>query len=273
MNAIWLFQTAFALQLLAVAFFAGYAVSPNRSFSVMATLTLGFALGLQCLFTLFLAMHNGSLPLGNAFEALNFWALLFTGLTLGLERRYQMGLLGAFLVPFSALLMLMGIRFSHVAAGAELPVGGLFLLLHVGLPMAGYALFTASAGVAIAWLIEERQIKTLHLGPVYELPALEVLENLATRLASWGLLGLSIGLVAGFVAHRDEFVVRLGSDPKIAMSFLAWLFYAASLLLRRGGLRGRRFAYLLLLGFGALFFSYYLVNVFWGGHAFAAQGH
>jgi ABC-type transport system involved in cytochrome c biogenesis permease subunit len=272
MNAFWLFQTAFALQLLAVALFAGYAVKPSRNFSVAATLTLGFALGLQCLFTLLVAFHNSSLPLGNAFEALNFWALLFTALALRLEWRYQMGLLGAFLAPFSALLMLMGIRFSHVADGAELPVGGIFLFLHVGLPMAGYALFTASAGVAMAWLIEARQIKTLHLGPVYELPALEVLEKLATRLAAWGLLGLSAGLLAGFLGNREQFVVHLGSDPKIAMSFMAWLFYAASLLLRKGGLRGKRFAYLLLLGFVALFFSYYLVNVFWGGHAFAAQG-
>jgi ABC-type transport system involved in cytochrome c biogenesis permease subunit len=268
MNAFWLFQTAFVLELCAVALFAGYAVRPLRNFSVAASFVLAFAAALQLFFTLILALNAGRLPLGNAFEALNFWSLLFTLLALRLEWRYQMGLLGAFLAPFSALLMLMGIRFSHVADGPELPLGDLFLFLHVALPMAGYALFTASAGVAIAWFIEERQLKTLHLGISYELPALETLERLAMRLAAWGLLGLSIGLCAGFFGNREQFVVHLGTDPKVAMSLLTWLFYAACLLLRQGGLRGRRFAGLLLLGFLGLFFSYYLVNVFWGGHGF-----
>ena len=34
MNAFWMYQTAFALQLLAVALFMGYAVKPLRNFSV-----------------------------------------------------------------------------------------------------------------------------------------------------------------------------------------------------------------------------------------------
>jgi ABC-type uncharacterized transport system permease subunit len=182
-----------------------------------------------------------------------------------------MGLLGAFLAPCSALLLLMGIRFSHVAAGSELPVAGWFLFLHVALPMAGYALFTASAAVAAAWFIEERQLRSLHLGLSYELPALETLEGLAKRLTAWGLLGLSIGLLMGVFGNREAFSVHFGTDPKIAMSFFAWLFYSACLLLHKGGLRGRRFAGLLLLGFIVLFFSYYLVNVFWGGHGFGGQ--
>lgn len=268
MNAFWLYQCAFALQVLAVALFTGYAARPSRSFSYAATLLLLSSVCLQLLFTLLLALHSGTVPLGNAFEALNLWSLLFAGLTLRLEWRYQMGLLGAFLVPFSALLMLMGIRFSHVAAATELPAGAVFLFLHVALPMAGYALFTAGAGVAMAWFIEERQLKTLHLGLSYELPALEVLEGLAMRLTAWGLLGLSLGLLAGFLGNRELFVLHLGSDPKVAMSFFTWLFYAAALLLRKGGLRGRRFSLLLLIGFVGLFFSYYLVNVFWGGHSF-----
>jgi ABC-type transport system involved in cytochrome c biogenesis permease subunit len=268
MNAFWLYQCAFALQLLAVALFMGYAVRPARNFSVAATFSLGLAAALQLLFTLILAAHAGELPLSNAFEALNLWALLFSLVTLRLEWRYQMGLLGAFLAPFSALLMLMGVRFAHVAGGSDLPMHSSFLLLHVGLPMAGYALFTASAGVALAWFIEARQLKRLHLGSSYSLPALETLEGLAYRLAAWGLLGLSLGLISGFLGNREQFSVRLSSDPKIAMSFIAWLFYASCLLLHKGGLRGRRFAGLLFCGFIALFFSYYIVNVFWGGHGF-----
>jgi ABC-type transport system involved in cytochrome c biogenesis permease subunit len=269
MPNFWLFQFAFILELLAVALFVGYAARPVRNFSVAATFSLAMAAALQILFTLCLAIQNGRLPLGNDFEALNFWSLTFALLALRLEWRYQMGLLGAFLAPLAALLMLMGIRFSHVVPPAELPVGSYFLFLHVALSMAGYALFTATAAVAAAWFIEERQIRRLYLGQNYRLPALEVLERLAKRLASWGLVGLSIGLLAGFFGDRAQFEVHLGSDPKVAMSFMTWLFYAVSLILAKGGLRGRVLASLFSFGFLALFFSYYLVNVFWGGHGFA----
>ena len=178
-----------------------------------------------------------------------------------------MGLLGAFLAPFSALLLLMGIRFSHVATGTGLPESSVFFFLHVALPMAGYALFTAATAVAAAWFIEARQLKRGHLGFIYSLPPLEILEGLAFRLCAWGWAGLTLGLVAGIVKNGG----LPGLNAKAAMSLGAWSYYGAALLLHRTGFRGRRFTTLLLAGFGALFFGYYLVNVYWGGHGIGAE--
>src|SRR5258708_6120407 len=98
MIPFWIYQSAFVLQLLVLALFLGYAARAQRSFSVAATWLLGFSGLLQLFFTLLLAAHDRALPLGNAFEALNFWALIFTAVTLALEIRYQIGLLGLFLV-------------------------------------------------------------------------------------------------------------------------------------------------------------------------------
>jgi ABC-type uncharacterized transport system permease subunit len=272
MSAFWLFQSAFIVQLLSLALFLAFGARPTRGFSVAATAALGLATALQALFTLQLAWVDRDLPLTNAFEALNLWALLFNLVALRLELRYKVGLLGAFLSPFSALLLLMGIRFSHVVPQAPFSLPPLFLFFHVLLPRAGYALFTAAAAVAWAWFLLERQLKSGRLRFDFELPSLETMEGLAFRLCGWGLGGLSVGLLAGFFGGLEAFKVRLTADPKIAMSGMAWCFYAALLFLKSRGLRGRRFSGLLLLGWVVLFLSYYLVNVYGGGHTLSAGG-
>src|SRR5258708_1723699 len=137
----WTYQSAFLLQLLSLALFLGYAARPQRGLAMAATWLLSFSALLQLFFTGMLAVHSQAIPLGNAFESLNFWALCFTLVTLLLEIRYQVGLLGVFLVPFSALLLSMGFRFERALPQSVAPLGGFFLLMHVGLPMAGYAFF------------------------------------------------------------------------------------------------------------------------------------
>jgi hypothetical protein len=37
-------------------------------------------------------------------------------------------------------------------------------------------------------------------------------------------------------------------------------------------MRGKRFAILLLAGYTVLFFTFYLVNLYWGGHPLASGG-
>jgi ABC-type uncharacterized transport system permease subunit len=139
--------------------------------------------------------------------------------------------------------------------------------------MAGYALFTASAGLAIAWLLEARQVREGRLdGLGYELPALETLELAAWRSLCWGFGALSLGLAWGFFGDRAGFMEHFKADSIVLMSLVTFFFYGSLIFFRAGGLRGRRFAQLLLIGYTALFFAHYLVNIYWGGHALAG-GH
>jgi ABC-type uncharacterized transport system permease subunit len=273
MMPLWIYQSAFLLQLFSLALYLAYAAKPQKSFAVAATWLLCFAALLQFFFTALLALRDQAVPLGNPFESLNFWALIFTAVTLVLELRYQVGLLGVFLVPFSALLILMGFRFETALPVKVAPLGGIFLLAHVGMPMAAYALFTAAAGLGVAWLVGERQLKSGRPGSLsYQLPALEVLERAAWRSCTGGFWLLSLGLLWGFLGNREQFLAHFRADSTVMMSLLTFMFYGGLLLFKARPLRGRRFALLLLLGYGALFFAYYLVNIYWGGHALAAGG-
>lgn len=264
----WAYQAAFGLHLAAVALFIAYATAPQRALSLAATVCLSVAAVLLGAFLIRLGIAEGGLPLSSGFGALSFWSLSLTVLVLGAEWRYQLGLLGAFLAPLSALTLLMGFRFAKVDA---LPAPGLadvWLALHVALAMFGYACFTVAAGVAAAFLVQERQLKRKLLGSLtYQLPALADLESLAGLFGAIGAQALGSGLMFGFMwKHSLGQALGLG-DPKVIFGILVWMAYTGIWQLRaQGALRGRRFAFLLLLFFLLIFFGYYLLNIYVGGH-------
>jgi len=186
------------------------------------------------------------------------------------EWKYQLGLLGAFLAPLSALMLLMGFRFAKADAATTPGLAEGLLILHVSLAMLGYACFSLAAGVAVAFLVQERQLKRKLLGSLtYQLPPLAELDAFAGRLAWTGTAFLGLSLAVGFVWQASLGLAAILQDPKVRFSLLVWLAYAGgSLLHSQSALRGRRFAGLLLLLFLAVFFGYYLLNIYFGGHGF-----
>jgi ABC-type transport system involved in cytochrome c biogenesis permease subunit len=266
----WLYQAAFLLQAAAVACFLVYALKPKRSIGLGGIVLLAGSLLAHAAFTLFLGFSQGRLPLANGFEAISAWGLVLTALVVQVEWRHRLGLLGAFLAPLSAATLLMGFRF---AKAADAPAAGLdqaWLLAHVFLAMVSYALFTAAAGAAGAYLVQDHQLKSKRMGSLsYELPPLQSLEALLVRLAGAGLAVFSLAVAAGYVWRLGLGISPLSDDPKVGFSIAMALAYALGLLARwRGPLGGRRFAWLCILLFLALFFGVYLVNLYLGGHAF-----
>ncbi len=266
----WLFIGALLLQLAAFVFFLAYATRPLRIFSLIGTVLLGGSCALLLVFVGALAWRDQAVPLGNAFEALAFWGLLLSLAATTLETRFKMGILGAFLVPPTAFILLMGVRFYNTLPMVETPYGGAFLIFHVGLPMAAYAMFTAAAGLASAYLVQNRQLKSGRpSGLIYELPSLGVLERLLTAWLTWGFAALSLGLISGALRGMMPIdgQVHPRPDAKILFGVGLWAYYGTMLWLRQAGWRGPRLARLTLLGFFIFILSFYMVNIYLGGHA------
>lgn len=265
-----LFKLAFDLQLLACGLFLAYAFSPRKGLARAGLLALGLALLSHAVFTASNGLAQGRLPLASGFEALSAWGLMLTALVVWVEWRHKVGLLGAFLAPLSAATLLMGFRFIKAAGLPTMGLSDAWLLWHVALVMLSYACFTAAAGAAGATLVQDHQLKAKRLDALfYELPSLQDLEALTAELCAWGLGALLLGQGAGFI-WRASYAASQGlADPKVAFSLAMALGYGLTLLLRRRGLlRGRRFALLVLVLFLLLFFGYYLVNLYFGGHAY-----
>jgi ABC-type uncharacterized transport system permease subunit len=99
--------------------------------------------------------------------------------------------------------------------------------------------------MAALYVFEDRRLKRHDAGVLrLRLPSLEALDRLAARATLAGLALLSAGIVVG-LGWLD---VR-GLDAAMTVAVLIWVLYALALLIRwEAGVRGRRFARLLLAG-------------------------
>jgi len=190
-------------------------------------------------------------------QSLSVLAFLLVGLLLVIELRTRAPVLGAFLAPAAVAVWLpalwVGPGEETLAGSARTPM----LVFHIGVALAGLAVFAVATGVAAAFLLLERQVKGKRFGVLFErLPSLELLDGLNRHLVVWGFVALSLTLVTGlWIASRTDSTRSLQSVE--ITTAVAWLIYAALLQARfLAGWRGRRVAWLTMAGFGLLVLSF-----------------
>jgi cytochrome c-type biogenesis protein CcsB len=190
-------------------------------------------------------------PLANFYESLIFFAWCLPALGLLAFRRYLKGYLGALIAVLSTLLL------AYASFGVDSRIKPLmpalksnWLLIHVVTAFLGYAAFALAFGTAILYLIQERR-------PRSSLPPLPVLDSLIYRTTVLGFLLLTLGIVTGAVWAETAWGRYWSWDPKETWSLITWFIYAALLHARLlKGWHGRRIAWLAVLGFMAVLFTY-----------------
>ena len=85
----------------------------------------------------------------------------------------------------------------------------------------------------------------------------------------FGFLFLSIGIITGAVWANQAWGRYWGWDPKETWSLVTWLIYATLLHARlMRGWQGKRIAVLSCVGFFAVIFTYFGVNLLPGLHSY-----
>jgi len=191
------------------------------------------------------ALDSDGFPWGTWAGALNLFVWLVVGAYLiwGCSARYR--LLGLAVMPFAAALL----AAAWAGGGTDVSkddTAGWLLAIHVALMLAAFAGLTLAAALAGLYLWQARRLKQrdVHLLRL-RLPPLESLDRLSARTAAVSLAVLTAGIVVGLASFdRGDF------DVPMAVTLAIWALYATGLVLRREiGLRGRRFAFLLIAGF------------------------
>ena len=102
-------------------------------------------------------------------------------------------------------------------------------------------------------------------------PEAVILDELGYQMTLFGFLFLSVGIITGAVWANSAWGRYWGWDPKETWSLITWFIYATLLHARMmRGWRGKRIAYLSLLGFAAVIFTYFGVNLLPGLHSYGA---
>jgi ABC-type uncharacterized transport system permease subunit len=183
-------------------------------------------------------------PWGTWAGSLNLFVWLVVGAYLiwGCTPRYR--LLGLTVMPVAAALLAL----AWVGGGTAVEDGersGAVLAAHAALMLAGFAGLTLAAGMAALYLWQERRLKR-HERSVLKVrvPPLDALDRLAARSVFGSLALLTLGIGVGAASfERGDF------DAAMAVTLGIWATYAALLVLRHEGWRGRRAALLNLAGF------------------------
>ena len=102
-------------------------------------------------------------------------------------------------------------------------------------------------------------------------PESGVLDELGYQLILLGFLFLTVGIITGAVWANSAWGRYWGWDPKETWSLITWFLYATLLHARlTRGWHGRRIAYLSMVGFAAVIFTYFGVNLLPGLHSYGA---
>ncbi len=195
-------------------------------------------------------------PLANFYESLVFFAWCLPFLALVTFRRYLQGYLGT-VVAILACLLLAYASLGGVDSRIKPLMPALksnWLLIHVVTCFLGYAAFALGFGTAILYLKQEQR-------PRPSLPPLAQLDRLIYQATILGFLMLTLGILTGAVWAESAWGRYWSWDPKETWSLITWLIYASLLHARLvKGWQGRRTAWLAVLGFLAVLFTYFGVS-------------
>jgi len=221
-------------------------------------------------------MGYGHAPLSNMYESLVFASWAIMTIYLVFEWRVRQRTLGVFPAFFSFLAMAYASFSKDVDSKIQPLVPALksnWLIAHVVACFLGYAAFAVSFGVSLLYLVRKSfpENPNPHGGFVAFLPGASQLERFNYQLVLFGFLWLSVGIITGSVWANSAWGAYWSWDPKETWSLITWFIYAALLHARNlKGWKGERVAWLSVIGFGCVLFTYFGVNFLLSGlHSYA----
>ncbi len=167
------------------------------------------------------------------------------------QRFHHLPSVGAFVTPM-VLLVLAPTLFGDGGSSAVAPETARDprLTFHVVSASLGVALFGLAFGVALMYLLQEREVKGKNFGVLFSrLPPLQSLDLLTQRLVRLGFVVFTVALLGGSMLAHKTWKEAWWSDPQQVRSVVIWLLYGGMVQLRHAGWHGRRYAQLTMVGF------------------------
>ncbi len=214
-------------------------------------------------------VFSGFFPFATLFDGLSFFAWTLMAVFALVRHRIESPVFGAFAVPLASVMLIYGSTFAYQIHAPLLPVMvSLWLPVHVVLAIAGHAVFALMAVGGVMYLWQERLIKRKQIGRWHRLlPSLETLDTMNRHGLAFGFFLLTLGIMSGALWAGSAWGSYWTWDPKETWSLITWFAYAAMVHQRLVlGWRGKRAAWLAILGFVLVMFTFIGVSVLMGGH-------
>jgi cytochrome c-type biogenesis protein CcsB len=247
-------------------------VEPGRRAGniAMALTWLAFALLLVGLVTR--GVWAGRAPWGNMYEFSLSSALAALGVFLVLSTKRDVRWFGVFLIPAVLLTLGLAVTVLYTEAAQLVPaLDSYWLVIHVSAAIICGGAFVVAGLLSLLYLVRDRADHRGSPAWAGKLPPAERLDTLAYRTVAFTMPLWTFAIVAGAIWAEAAWGRYWGWDPKETWALITWLVFAGYLHARAtAGWRGRRAAWLGVIGTLTFIFNYFAVNlIFPGLHSYA----
>jgi cytochrome c-type biogenesis protein CcsB len=222
-------------------------------------------------------LSTSRVPWGNMYEFINLTS--FCGLVAAavVLRRPQYRALWVFvLVPVLVLLTVSG-KWLYTHAAPVMPaLQSYWLPIHVSVVSLGSGVFLVAGVASLLFLLKMSRFGQLTSDGVVarvvnRLPDAQTLDRIAYRTTIFAFPVFGFGVIFGAIWAEEAWGRYWGWDPKETVSFIAWVVYAAYLHARStAGWRDRKAAWINVVGFVAMVFNLFFINLVTVGlHSYA----
>jgi len=242
-------------------------MSRKTVFDVIANALIVAGVSIQTLYLGVRWVEAGRAPFSNMFESLVLFGWTVAVVYLLLRIRTKLPWLAAAAAALSALALAHASTFESDIRPLMPALQSNWLSFHVMTCFLGYGAFAISALASIGFLVVSRQNSTVAS------ETRQTLETIVAQTISFGFLFLTLGILTGAVWANSAWGTYWSWDPKETWSLITWFVYAAFLHFKfMRGWRGRRAAWISIIGFISVLFTYYGVNFLLSGlHSYAKQ--
>jgi len=224
-----------------------------------------------------LSVHR--LPWGDMYEFVTALTCVAVAFFLAVMIRYRAYYLGLFVMVAVVLVLGLAETVIYTPAGPLVPaLQSYWLAIHVTAMTLATGVFFVAAVIGITYLFVDRYARRVAAGRpagadgiLRRLPGPEALDRLAYRTVVFGFPIWTFGVMAGAIWADRAWGSYWSWDPTETWAFITWVVYACFLHARAtAGWRGRRAAYIQLVGFGCVLFNVLVVSLVVPGlHSYA----
>ncbi|MBI3600318.1 MAG: cytochrome c biogenesis protein CcsA [Nitrospinae bacterium] len=258
----FLFGVTLSCYLLGMAKYFLYLAIRRKILFIIATVFIAVGFVFHTGILVLRSIETGHGPYTTTFEYYTFFSWAIVLVYLVAEVRYKIKDLGSFVIPIAFISLAYAVFQSWHTETTE-PVIRFWLTIHRTLSFIGYAALTLTFGVGIMYIIQEKQLKSKHLGAFYyRLPSLEVLDDINKKAVDVGFPLITFGFISGIIwAWQRDGYFSLDFKRTILM-IITWTIYGTLFFGRIiAGWRGRRAARFVVYGFMAVIIAY-MVHIY-----------
>ncbi len=245
--------------------------------AALALTVIGLATQILGIATRGIAEHR--VPWGNMYEFLMAITCAAVIAFLGLSLRFRVYTVGLFLMAPIVLALGLCATVLYTAAGPLVPaLHSYWIWIHVTAMTVAIGSYIVAATFTVLYLVADRHARKQAASPgagfgavLGRLPSADALDRLSYRTVIFAFPIWTFAIIAGAIWADQAWGRYWGWDPKETWAFITWVVYAGYLHARAtAGWRGRKAAYIQLVGFASLLFNLVGVNLWITGlHSYA----